>query len=247
MAETFTASPSLAGDQATWKQADKRRFQNIFRKQAIRSYLLLSFGMGIVALALPILLVLFGGYEDHFSISYFYYVNDTTRNILVGGLWAQGIFLFLFHGLSRLENWILNVAGVAAISVAMNPMTLFGAEGSSAIDRQCSREGQAYDLSLHTASAIVFFACLAVVAVVLAKGRVKAITDPVKRQLFKRAYDIAGIAMIAMPAAVTAHNLFSGGGCQSHWIFWVECFGIGAFAFFWFVKTFEYRLLLRLR
>ena len=245
MTDTLAAPQSGAAGRPTWKRSDKRRFQSIFRKQAIRSYLLLSFGMGAVAAALPILLVLFGGYENHFSISYFYYVNDATRNILVGGLCAIGVFLFLFHGLSRLENWILNIAGLAAIAIALSPMTLFG--GSSALDQQCSREGQAFDVSIHTISAIVFFACLAGVAVFLAKGRVRHIADHATRRLFKRAYDAAGIAMIAMPPAVAAYNLLSGRGCASHWVFWVECVGIGAFAFFWFVKTFEYRLLLRVR
>jgi hypothetical protein len=213
---------------------DKRRFQKLFTQHAVRSYLFLSFGMGIVSLALPIALLLAGSYHDNYSISHFYYdANDACRNILVGCLWATGIFLFLFHGLSSLENWILNLAGVAAISVAMNPM---GRD-------QCDGHG----ISIHGVSAIVFFICLAIVAVALAKGRVRYITSTARRRSFLAAYDVAGFLMIAPPATIVAFHFLGHGGCESHWIFWGECLGIWAFSFFWFVKTLEYRLLLRIR
>lgn len=219
---------------------DKRYFQEIFTAQAVKAYLYLSFGMGIIAFLLPILLVAAGGYDGHYSISYFYHVSDACQNILVGSLCATGVFLFLFHGLSDVENWILNLAGAASISVAMNPM---GTE-------QC---GAGHDApSVHAASAILFFLCLAVVAVVFSKRRVEHIQDPAKRRAFKMAYNAAGFAMIAMPAAVAATHFLRKAEAAAapdctHWIFWIECFGIWAFSFYWFVKTLEYRLLLRIR
>jgi hypothetical protein len=210
----------------------KLKFRRQFTRQAIRSYVFLSFGMGVIALLLPIVLPLVGGYDDHFSISYFYYVSDLSRNILVGGLWATGAFLFLFHGLSKLENWILNVAGLAVISVAMNPMP---------------KDQGNKELTIHAASAVVFFLCLAVVAVRLSKGRLdKIIYPPIKRR-FKIAYDAAGAAMLAMPAAVIALHFLGRQAELSHWIYWVEALGIWSFSFYWFVKTQEYRLLLGIR
>jgi hypothetical protein len=214
---------------------DKQRFQELFTAQAVRSHLFLSLGMGVIALSLPILLVIAGGYDGHYSISYFYHVSDTCRNILVGSLCATGAFLFLFHGLSKIENWILNLAGVAAVSVAMNPM---GA--------QCAADPVGAP-GIHVASAVLFFACLAIVAVFFAKGRVRRINDPRKRRRFIMAYNIAGIAMIAMPAAIFVGHWLGNRGCENHWIFWIECSGIWAFSFFWFVKTHEYRLLLGVR
>jgi len=211
---------------------EKQCFQRILTRQAIRSYLFLSLGIGLVALALPVALVAFGGYDGHYSISYFYHAGETTRNILVGSLWATGVFLLLYHGLSDLENWLLNIAGVAAISVAMNPMNA----------QQCSK-----GISIHGASAGLFFVCLAIVAVALSKGRVKHIQHRAKRRWFKRAYTIAGGAMIAMPAIVWGLHYLGGGKCESHWIFWIECFGIWAFAAYWFVKTYEFRVLLGAR
>jgi len=216
-----------------WEAA--QHFQKIFTRQAVGSYIFLSFGMGAIALLLPILLVLAGGYGGHYSISYFYHVSELCRNILVGCLWATGAFLILFHGLSDLENWILRVAGIAGISMAMNPMA----------PDQCP-VAKAVTPGLHAASAIVFFLCIAFVSVALAKKRLRFIVWTPKRRRFKLAYDVAGAAMVAMPTAVAAIHFLSRRGCESHWIFWVECCGIWAFSFFWFVKTYEYRLLLRI-
>ena len=212
---------------------DKQLFQKLFSKQAMRSYLYLSLGMGIVAFLLPIALVVSSGYEGHYSISYFYHVGDLSRNILVGCLWATGVFLFLFQGFSRWENWILNLAGVAAIFVAMFPMPA----------AQCGDGG----FTFHALSAVTFFLCLAVVAIGFSKTRIQFIIYPRKRRLFKRAYNLAGAAMIAMPAAVVALYFLGGRKCETHWIFWVELFGIWAFAFYWFVKTIEYKTLLGVR
>jgi hypothetical protein len=224
----------MAAAQSPLPWADKVRFQKLFSRQAARSYLYLSLGMGLLAFLMPVALVLAGGYEGNFSISFFYHVNDTSRNILVGCLWATGVFLFLFQGLSRLENWILNIAGLAAIGIAMFPMD----------DRQCAPGSR---FSLHAASAILFFACLALVAVGLSKTRIRYVIYPEKRRRFARAYDAAGLAMIAMPAAVAGLYFLGGRRCETHWIFWVEVLGIWAFAAYWFMKTAEYKILLRVR
>lgn len=214
----------------------KEQFQRIFSAQAVRSYILLSLGMGTVALSLPILLLLAGGYAGHFSISYFYHVSDICRNILVGLLCATGVFLFLFHGLSSIENWLLNVAGASAISVALNPMAV----------EQCP-EGQDAGISIHAFSAIVFFLCLAIVAVGLSKGRIQYIKSDARRRFFSAAYNTAGLLMIAMPATVAAVHFLGRQTCESHYIFWIECTGIWAFSAYWFLKTYEYRILLNVR
>lgn len=212
--------------------ARKHDYEKIFRRQALLSYLNLCGGMGVVALALPFLLLAFGGDAPHFSISHYYHGGDTVRNILVGSLWATGIFLILFQGLSKAENRTLSIGGVAAISVAMNP-----------VSQDQARTG----FTLHTASALVFFACLAAVAVIFSRGRLSYVVYPPRRRALAIAYMAAGLAMIGLPTAVALLHLARGGNAESDWIFWMESFAIWAFAFFWFVKTYEYRLLLRLR
>ncbi|HEU0097417.1 MAG TPA: hypothetical protein VFQ67_01455 [Allosphingosinicella sp.] len=234
MTDEARASEPANRDSQLLPWADKLLFQKLFSRQAMRSYLYLSFGMGLVAFLLPVALVVASGYRGHYSISFFYHVGDLSRNILVGCLWATGVFLFLYQGLSRWENWILNVAGVAAIGVAMFPMP----------PEQC---GSGSSITLHALSAIVFFVCLAIVAIGFSKTRIQFIIYPPKRRRFKIAYNVAGLAMVAMPAAVFALHVLGGRRCESHWIFWVEVFGIWAFALYWFVKTAEYKILLRVK
>jgi hypothetical protein len=204
----------------------------MFRRKAVVSYLYLSFGIGVVALALPVLLLLFGVDGPHYSISHYYYGGETARNILIGSLWGTGIFMVLYQGLSPRENWTLNIGGLAAISVAMNPSDV--AQARSAF-------------GVHEASAIVFFACLAIVAIVFSRTRLDYIIYPAHQRFFAWAYTVAGVAMIGLPVAIATLRWADGSNAESEWIFWIESFGIWAFAFYWFVKTHEYRLLLRVR
>ena len=99
-----TAFQTEADSHDLLNRDDKRRFQKLFTAQAVRSLLFLSFGMGVIALSLPILLVIAGGYDGHYSISFFYRVSDLCRNILVGSLCATGAFLFLRFPFGRDEH-----------------------------------------------------------------------------------------------------------------------------------------------
>jgi|SRR6185295_15929160 len=202
----------------------KRHFQNVFEAQAVRSYLYLSLGTGLIAVLLPVLLVVAGGYATHDSMSSFYHDTDgPARDILVGSLCAVGVFLFLFHGLSKLENWLLNVAGIAVIAVALIPSPGDTGYGSALI---------------HRGAAIVFFVLIGVVAIFLSKGRIKDIKDEAKRRGFAAAYNSVGILMIALPGVVALAQ-------GHHWVLQTEWAGIWLFSAYWFLKTFEYRLLLR--
>lgn len=211
---------------------DEDRYQRIFESQAVRSYLYLSLGIGLIAVALPILLIVAGGYQGHDSMSSFYHAKGgPARDILVGSLCAVGVFLFLFHGLSSRENWLLNGAGVAVIAVALVPSPGDTGYGSAWV---------------HRGAAIVFFVLLAIVAIFYSKGRIKDIKDERAKLAFRTAYTVAGAAMFAMPVIVAALQFVPGELFKSHWVFWTECAGIWSFSAYWFLKTFEYRLLLRI-
>jgi hypothetical protein len=207
------------------EEREERHFQRLFEAQAARSYLYLSLGIGLVAIALPLLLMGLGGYEIHDSMSSYYTIDvGSSRDILVGSLCAVGVFLFLFHGLSSLENWLLNIAGFAIILVALIPMP------TSEL--------------LHRGAAIVFFVLIGIVAIFLAKGRVDKL-PPRKRLIFKTIYNVVGTAMVVAPLLATALEFALGAG--THWVFWAELTGILSFSAYWFAKTAEYRLLLRIR
>ena len=71
------------------------------------SYLSLRKAVGIIGIALPFVLALgnwqlfhANGIED--SISYYYYTS--MRGVLVGSLWAIGIFLMSYRGYQKRER-----------------------------------------------------------------------------------------------------------------------------------------------
>lgn len=211
-----------------WRRKDA--YRKDFARHANLAFLIKSFGIGVTALAVPIVLPLVGGYAGHYSISYFYHV-PATRDLFVGLLWALGLFLVLFQGLSRAENWLLTLAGVLLICVAMVPTSPL----------QCT--DTAFDW--HEGFAIAFFACLFVVALGFSKRRLAYILWPPLRQRFERAYNLAGCLMIGLPLAAWGLHLWQGPEC-GHAIYWIETAAIGSFAFYWFVKTVEYKRLLGL-
>jgi hypothetical protein len=233
MVSVASAFQADGGERDLLRSEDKLRYQRLFEAQAARSYLVLSAGMGLIAALLPIVLVIAGGYQTHDSMSSFYHDKvGPTRDILVGSLCAVGAFLFLFHGLSKLENWLLNLAGIAIILVAVIPSPGDTGYGSA---------------PLHRGFAIVFFVLIGIVAIFLSKGRVKNIVSERKKRWFMRAYNFVGVMMIAAPIAATALQytripIFTG-----HAVLLAEVTGIWSFAAYWFVKTREYRMLLRIR
>ncbi len=211
-----------------WRRKDA--YRKDFARHANIAFLIKSFGIGLLALLVPVVLPLVGGYAGHYSISYFYHV-PATRDLFVGLLWALGLFLILFQGLSRWENLLLSAAGVFLICVAMIPTN----------PDQCSDA----PFSWHAVCAVSFFACLVVVALVFAKRRLNYILWPPLRARFERAYNVAGCAMIGLPLLAWGVNRIEGGDC-GHLIYWIETGSILAFAGYWFTKTLEYKRLLGL-
>lgn len=211
-----------------WRLKDSARKD--FSKRANLAFLIKSLGIGIIALLIPIILPLVGGYDGHYSISYFYYV-PAARNWFIGLLWSVGVFLILYQGLSKWENTLLTIAGVCLICVAMIPTS----------EDQYSESV----FSLHALFAVAFFACLFVVAIVFSKSRLDYILWPPLRARFAMAYNMTGCAMIILPLLAWAVHLFDDRP-RDHSIFWIEAAAILAFSLFWFVKTWEYKRLLGL-
>jgi hypothetical protein len=88
----------------------------------IISYMVLRRAVGWIGTLLPVVLVVgnalfYTSQPD--SMSGYYYTH--MRNIFVGTLCAQGVFLWAYRGHSDADNRITNVAGVASILVALFP------------------------------------------------------------------------------------------------------------------------------
>jgi hypothetical protein len=220
--------------------------ENAILKNISASYFLLRRGLAALAFALPILLWLGAG-PDHLqgSISAYYHFSaagdphygaGTVRDILVGILWAAGAFLFFYKGYSWKEDWALNVAGVAAVCLALFPM-----------DWPSSDTAQPSLVSIaHSVSAVLLFLAMAYVCLFQTGDTLELMEDKARQLKFKRAYAVLGTLMIVLPLTVVAlHYLLDSPTGNSSLTFSVEVAGIYVFASFWLVKSSEIAILER--
>jgi hypothetical protein len=191
------------------------------------TYLSLRVGIALIGVTLPVMLWLGGstaGSSLLGSMSAYYYTG--MRNVFVGALCAVGVALVLYKGFSREEDLALSLAGVLAICVALFPT----AEG-----------GQRTIVSnVHVIAAVGFFLCLAYVSVFRASDTLLLVRDVNRAHLLERAYRMLGAAMVASPAfALVLARVLQSPGSDSSVVFFVEAFGVWAFAAYWIVKSRE--------
>ena len=151
------------------------------------------------------------------------------RNTFVGLLLVIGAVMLFMKGFSYWEDVALDIAGVAAALVALNPMPWERVKGGG--------------FPIHSASAITFFLCLAFVCGFCSSKTLKYFPDMPDRDkkiaFYKLAYRVCAIAMVTSPATALVLTINS-----KHTIFhfWIEALGIMAFGVFWLIKTSEFRL-----
>lgn len=149
------------------------------------------------------------------------------RNWFVGGLFIMGACLFLIHGYSIWEKILLDVAGVLACMVALNPMPWKIARASG--------------FPIHYVSAVSFFFMIALVALFCSRKTLHYFPHGPHRKRnvtsYKLAYLCLGLLMAASPITARIFNDVTG---QSSVGFWMEAFGIIAFGAYWILKTFEF-------
>ncbi|WP_162806489.1 hypothetical protein [Sphingosinicella terrae] len=204
------------------------------------SYVIMRNGIGALGLALPIVLIVGGGL-DHVqpSLSAYYHFSEarpgdygagTLRDAFVGMLCAIGAFLFFYRGHSLQEDFALNVAGIAAILVALFPMD-WPAGALPAMTRTTK---------LHSLSATAFFVMVAYVCVFRGRDTLCIMGNAGRRRRFERLYLVIGIAMLATPASIAALQLWPATR-SGHSIILVEVAGVFVFAAYWLIKGFEIR------
>jgi hypothetical protein len=196
-----------------------------------RTYFALRLWVGSLGFLLPFILVLAGlthgiGWSRMTSISSFYWLSAPNapdplmRDWLVGSLCADGICLIIYEGYGRLENWLLNAAGVALVVVALRPMTW------------PSPNDNRLDFTVHGTAAFIFFMMIAA-TIWFCAG--KTLPDDLKqvRARWLRIYRVLAIAIVAVPfiAFLLARD--------NQWKIWVEAFGVWIFSAYWFLKTYE--------
>jgi len=196
-----------------------------------RTYFALRMGAGLLGLLLPLVLVGWGlthevAWNRMGSLSAFYWLsqsppadtNALLRDWFVGSLVAVGACLVVYKGYGRLENWLLNFAGLAAAAVAFNPMP-------------CPPHEDA--LHVHYTAAIVFFLLIAATIWFCARDTLAEIADAEVRARWASAYKLFAIAMLVAPIA--GYFLAQKG----HQTIWIEAIGVWVFSAYWFAKTYE--------
>jgi len=211
--------------------------QDDIEEHMIATYFSLRVGLTLVAVLLPPLLYVWGHSHNvslQYSLSAYYHADATglscpgghgvARDFFVGGLFAVAGLLYTYRGINALENWALNAAASFAAGVALFPMRI-----------QC--DGIPNRFSPHGTFAILFFLCIAVVAVFPARKTLERIHDPKERQFFSHGYRITALVMVLAPGTVIAWSLLTGRYAEH--TFAIEVTGIYAFAAFWILKSVE--------
>jgi hypothetical protein len=221
-----------------------------FNKAIAENYWKLRTLIGSIALAFPVVLILVGAYWKLGvppTLSDYYYAMDPVgeridpfpvRLWFCGILFAVGFFLYKYEGFSKNESRWLNAAGSFALGVAVFPMArhLQGQDHKQDLgdwDWVVAWTGW-HQLSLHGISAFLAFFCIAVVIVRYADSTLLELKKPrpTAYKWFKAIYLLIAILMVLLiVVAIIWHG--------ARYILWAECFGIWAFAIYWFVKNKE--------
>ncbi|MBV8886436.1 MAG: hypothetical protein JO235_20915 [Chroococcidiopsidaceae cyanobacterium CP_BM_RX_35] len=215
------------------------------QKHIVKTYNRLRVGIGLLAVALPLILVIGGsvGYglplQDSISAYYHAFVptsqppalfdiagNGVMRNWFVGILWGIGVFLLLYKGFGQRENTALNIAGVLLIVVAMFPM-------GWTCGTTCPK------VSVHGVAAILFFLAIGYVCIFRSGDTLKLIKDPEARDSYRRWYRVIGFVMWVFPLVVTVLQFFKIRPFGSYTVFFIEVAGIWTFAAYWLLKSRE--------
>jgi hypothetical protein len=194
------------------------------------SYMELRKAVGIMGLALPFVLafgkILLGGHGIERSISDYYYTD--MRGVLVGILWAIGVFLLSTRGYDRKDEIAGQLAFVFALGTALFPI---------APDEGATQKAEIIGV-LHWSCAALLFLTLAYFSVVLFT-KTNPDTPPTSRKLQRnKLYRLSGYTIVACVLLIGVVSLkqlkplFT----PFHAVFWLETCAIVAFGVSWLTK-----------
>ncbi|HHI70840.1 MAG TPA: DUF998 domain-containing protein [Rhodobacteraceae bacterium] len=204
----------------------------------LQSYRRVRRALGLLGLLLPLLLIIGGLLANSRlepSISDFY--HTTLRDILVGSLFAIGIFLISYRGYPRhhkewiSDDWVATIAGVSAFGVALFP-------NESPSVETISQQFLGLQISplFHYISAFVLFICFAAFCYV----KFPKTTKPVRRRIYITCGHVIVLSIVL--TAISSYYKINGAPAAkafvNKWdiVFWAEAIGVWAFAFSWLTK-----------
>ena len=228
----------------------------------LRSYSVLRWCMSILGFILPLLLV-FGGLNSWWwlaeplpvqnSLSAYYHAGSSCtsldgvyRDLFVGCLAMIGVCSVIYSGFGKLENWLLNIAGICLIGVAFFPMgwpepqVLTSCRAISGFQEFEASEMLGLPLAIHFIAAIIFFIAIMVVNIYTAMNKVKLIEDDGKRAFWTAIFSVARFLMPISIGLVLLLWLATGTSIiGDRLILWIEWAGIWAFSLYWLLKSIE--------
>ena len=202
-----------------------------FRSHVSSTYFTLRLSMGLSALAFPVLLSLGGWlvadlpYQP--SLSDYYYTP--LGDIFVGMLIAIGASLTVYAGYSRQEDWVLNLAGVLAVAVALIPPLRALTPCHYCLPLVTSS-------FWHGLAALSFFAAIGWICIFRAWDTLELIPNALVVRRYRRLYRLIGILMIVAPLTALVLSAVLDEGRM---VFWAEAFAVWVFAAYWLTKTYE--------
>lgn len=222
LAERAERVPLLLGWAAQAKGSAVRVAAGDGQESLIVSYLTLRRIVGILGIALPAVVAMWGfalGYALQPSISDYHALP--TRDAFVGILFTIGWFLFVYRGFDRTDEVTGNLACLFALGVALFP-----------------NNGTQLESTVHFSSAVALFLALACFSLFLFTKTGSAPPTPQKLTR-NRVYVACGVIMLACIALI---GLYSALGLKHtavaaiNPVFWLETLALWAFGFSWFVK-----------
>jgi hypothetical protein len=194
------------------------------------TYFSLRWGMVAMAFAFPVVITLGGSFLFKVglmeSLSQYYYTG--VRDLFVGLLVAIGACLYLYKGFSTSENLALNLAGAFVVCVAMFPTSPPTCAGSCSL------------VTTHAVAAVLFFLCIAYVAIFKGPETLSLIGDERKRVKYRRTYKTLGTAMIVSPVvALIASRTLEGWTGKKFLVVFAEWLAVWIFATYWLFKSRE--------
>jgi hypothetical protein len=234
---------------------DPRELWNHFSK----TYMSLRTGLFMLAFSMPFVLYLYGKYRHGLDLqpsmsAYFWAAAQQQcatfpmRTIFVGYLFAIGVSLFAYKGLTNLENTLLNVAALCAVTVAIYPERLALADAATypqvaLLFESCPavKEWARWPSPpIHYIAAITLFVLLAIVSWACTDNTLKYLPKGYDPATFRIAYRLIAIAMILFPALGYLVALLVRE--QTNKVFFIEAAGVLTFGVYWLVKTYELKL-----
>ncbi|MEL6232633.1 MAG: hypothetical protein AAFR24_22235, partial [Cyanobacteria bacterium J06627_3] len=166
---------------------------------------------------MPLLLV-FGGLNSWWwlaeplpvqnSLSAYYHAGSSCtsldgvyRDLFVGCLAMIGVCSVIYSGFGKLENWLLNIAGICLIGVAFFPMgwpepqVLTSCQAISGFQEFEASKMLGLPLAIHFIAANNFFIAIMVVNIYTAMNTDKLIEDEGKRALWTAIFSLARFLM----------------------------------------------------